>query len=148
MPTLPNDQLHPTPTQRSGYQYLFTTKHHGADLQAAQWLPELLLEEEFAVFDRADQLEIADGDGWLYGVQPEGSGLRELGTWSQQLAAFPHARLGEAWHGYPLMPLNERAPQNRRGEKMRPSKAVFLKMELAGVITTAQRKRLMKGDHA
>lgn len=147
MPTLPNDQLHPTPTQRSGYQYLFTAKHHGADRNAAQWLPELSLEEEFAVFNRADQFEIADDDGWLFGVQPEGSGLRELGTWSQQVAAFPYAREGRPWHGYPLLPLDNLALQNRQGERLRPSKDVFLKMEAAGLITTVQRKRLMKGDH-
>ena len=147
MPTLPNNQPHPTRTQRNNYQYEFTVKHHGADPNAAQWLPELSLEEEFAVFDSADQLEIADDDSWLFGVQPVAGGLRELGTWSQQVAAFPHAREGEAWHGYPLMPLNERAPQNCRGEKMRPSKSVFLKMAEAGLITTVQRKRLMKGDH-
>lgn len=147
MPRLQNIRVHPVPTVRSGYRYQFTPKHHGADPQAAQWLPELSLEEEFAVFDSADQFEIVGDNGWLYGVQPEGGGLRELGTWSQQVAAFPSAREGEAWHGYPLMPLNDDAPPNRKGEKMRPSKGVFLKMGKAGLITTAQRIRLMKGDH-
>lgn len=145
MPILQNIELHEIRTGRSGYQYQFTPKHHGQDAQAARWLPELSLEEEFAVFGVADQFEIADDDGWLYGVQPEADGLRELGTWSQQVAAFPHAREGEAWHGYPLFPLDQRAPQNRQGERMRPSKAVFRRMHEAGLITTVQQKRLMKG---
>ena len=58
------------------------------------------------------------------------------------------AREGEAWHGYPLYPLNELGPENRRGEKYRPEKTVFDKMVDAGLITRSQRRRLLKGDYA
>jgi hypothetical protein len=52
-----------------------------------------------------------------------------------------------AWR-YPLWPVKELGPQNRRGEKFRPPREVFLKMEAVGLITKQQRKRLIKGDHA
>src|SRR5438067_1620202 len=126
MPTLATVAVHAEVTGRSGYQYQFTPKHHGADPGAAQWLPDLTLAEEFAVFNAADQHDLSDDDGRLYGVQPDdGDGLRYLGTWNQQVAEFPVAREGEAWHGYPLYPVSELAPQDRQGEKYRPAKAVF-----------------------
>jgi hypothetical protein len=139
--------IHPEPTRRSGYRYLFHDKHHGHDPSAARWLPELNQDEEFAVFDASDFHDLSDDRGWLYGVRigPEGEVL-ELGTWSQQVAEFPCARFNDPWHGYPLWPLKEAGPANRRGEEQRPSKAVFLKMEETKVLTRRDRKRLMKGD--
>lgn len=107
------------------------------------------LDEEFAVFDTADANGISDERGWLYGVRPrdvEGE-IPDLGTWGQQIAEFPHARPDETWHGYPLWPLVEAGPQNRRGEKSRPSKDVFSRMVEMGLLTVCERKRLQKGDH-
>src|SRR5215813_2426661 len=84
MPTLATIVIHAQATRRSGYQYQFTPKHHGADPDAAQWLPSLRLEEEFAVFDLADEHELADKDGRLYGVLRNAEGeFRDLGTWQQ-----------------------------------------------------------------
>ncbi len=65
----------------------------------------------------------------------------------QQIAEFPYARPDETWHGYPLWPLIEAGPDNRRGEKSRPSKGVFLRMVAAQMLTPRERKRLQKGDH-
>jgi hypothetical protein len=148
MPTLATVEVHGAVTQRNAYRYQFTPKHHGADANAAQWRPSLSLREEFAVFDVADWHELSDDAGRLYGVQPDGEdGLVYLGTWNQQVAEFPLARAGEAWHGYPLYPVNDLAPPNRQGEQYRPAKEVFDKMVRAGIITKRHRKRLMKGDH-
>ena len=93
--------------------------------------------------------EFTDERGWLYGMRPrDGAGhIPDLGTWGQQMAEIPFARPGEPWHGYPLWPLGEEGPANRRGEKGRPSKRVFLRMEEAGLITDRERKKLYKGDH-
>jgi hypothetical protein len=100
-------------------------------------------EEEFSVFDTADWHDLSDDRQWLYGVlRAEDGELRILGTWDQQVAAFPAADEGQPWHGYPLYPLNELGPTNRRGERHRPAKEVFAKMEQAGLITARQRKRL------
>jgi hypothetical protein len=142
-----SDAEHAQPTHRSRYRYVFTAKHHGGGPKdAAQW--SVSLDEEFCVFDRADLHELIDDRGWLYGVLPDGDGkLRELGTWKQQIAEFPAAADGQPWHGYPLWPLNDLGPENRRGEKLRPSKAVFLRMEHVGLISRRDRKRLFKGDH-
>jgi hypothetical protein len=149
MPTLSQVVVHETLTRRSQYAYQFTPKHHGADGDAAQWRPELTLEEEFAVFDLADEHELSDHDGQLYGLQQGGDdALRHLGIWDEQIAEFPSAREGEAWHGYPVYPLVELGPRNRRGQKCRPQKMVFDKMILAGLITRNQRQRLLKGKHA
>src|SRR5438105_1295963 len=113
MPTLTAVVVHDAVTRRSGYRYQSTPKHHGGDRDAAQWLPSLSLEEEFAVFNGADEHELSDHDGNLYGVRPDGEGgLRYLGTQHQQVAEFPVARAGEAWHGYPLYPLKELGPRN------------------------------------
>lgn len=147
MPTLATVVVHGEVTDNHEYRYQFTPKHHGADKKAAQWLPSLSLEEEFAVFNSADEHELSDDEGWLYGVERiEEDELRSLGTLNQQVAAFPFAREGEVWHGYPLWPLDEGGPSNRRSDDMKPAKAVFEKMEEAGLITKRGRKRLWKGD--
>jgi hypothetical protein len=149
MPTLSEVVVHQTVTRRSEYRYLFTPKHHGADREAAQWRPELTLEEEFAVFDLADLHELSDYDGRLYGFEREDDdGLRHLGIWDEQIAEFPCAKEREPWHGYPVYPLLELGPENRRGRKCRPQKLVFEKMVRAGLITRNQCKRLLKGKHA
>jgi hypothetical protein len=142
--------IHPAPTRRSGYRYLFYDKHHGRGApDAARWSPDVDMDEEFAVFDAADFHDLADERGWLYGVRErdEAGEIPDLGTRGQQVAEFPSARPNEPWHGYPLWPLAEAGPQNRKGEKLRPSKDVFMKMEAVGVLTLRERRRLYKGDH-
>jgi hypothetical protein len=142
--------IHPVPTQRSGYRYQFYDKHHGRGApDAARWLPSTSEDEEFAVFDAADLGEISDERGWLYGVRPRSDGgvIPDLGTWGQQIAEFPFARPNETWHGYPQWPLVEAGPQNRKGEKSRPTKVVFRRMVAAGMLTHREWKRLYKGDH-
>ena len=147
MPTVIEIIIHPTTPRHKKRQYQFTPKHHGGDPGAACWLVELTFDEEFSVFDDADYGESCDDDGNLYGVKKtDEGGLRYLGTWNQQVAEFPVARDGEPWHGYPLWPLNQLAPENRRGEKMRPDKIVFDRLRRANLISKQQRKRLMKGD--
>jgi hypothetical protein len=149
MPIIAEIVIHGQTTRRSGYRYQLTPKHHGGDPGAAQWLPALGLEEEFGVFDTADQHELSDEEGRLYGVLRDAEGeLRDLGTWQQQVAEFPRADEGVPWHGYPIWAVNEVAPARRSGEKMRPAKEVFGKMERAGLLSRGQRKRLYKGDHA
>jgi hypothetical protein len=149
MPTLPRIVVHEQLTRKSRYQYQFTPKHHGADVRAAQWLPTLSLEEEFAVFDVADFHDIFDEGGRYYGVLPDANGkLRDLGTWKQEMAEFPRPNEGVPWHGYPVYAVNELAPGNRSGQKGRPVKEVFAKLEQVGLLTPQQRKRLYKGDHA
>jgi hypothetical protein len=142
--------IHPVLTQRSRHRYQFRDKHHGrGGNDAAQWLSSMSQEDEFAVFDAADLHEISDERRWLYGVRPrdEQGRIPELGTWGQQVAEFPFARPNETWHGYPLWPLGEAGPDNRKGEKCRPDKVVFQRMEKAAMITPRERKKLYKGDH-
>jgi hypothetical protein len=148
MPTLSDVFVHDGETTRSGYRYQPTPKHHGQDPNAAQWLPALTLDEEFAIFDAADEHELADEEGNLYGVQREGDSLRYIGSWHEQVAEFPFARDGETWHGYPVYPLVDEGPEKLRGERSRPAGMVFSKMVHAGLISRSQRRRLMKGDHA
>jgi len=80
-------------------------------------------------------------------LRDEAGHIPDLGTWGQQIAEFPLARSNDPWHGYPLWPLGEEGPENRKGEKGRPSKSVFLGMEALGLITHRERKKLYKGDH-
>jgi hypothetical protein len=141
--------IHPDPTQRSGHRYLFYEKHHGrGGPDAAQWLPDLSRDDEFAVFNAADLHDISDERNWLYGVRIDADGkVLFLGTAGQQIAEFPFARPNEPWHGYPHWPLKDAGPENRRGEKLRPSKSVFLKLEAANLLTTRDRKRLFRRKH-
>src|SRR5882724_11126823 len=101
MPTLTAVQLHGQTTATNHLQYQFTPKHHGQGGDAAQWLPDLTLVEEFSIFDLADLHRFADEDGNRYGILLDGAVIRDLGTWTQQMAKFPFAREGEPWHGYP-----------------------------------------------
>ncbi len=141
--------IHPAPTRRSRHRYLFYVKHHGRSGDAAQWLPTLTQDQEFAVFDTADFHDLSNDRNWLYGLRndPDGEVL-EIGTDGQQIAEFPRARPNEPWHGYPLYPLNDSGPQNRQGQKQRPEPGVLKKMQDAGLLTAAQRTRLMKGKYA
>jgi hypothetical protein len=152
MPTVTEVLVHGERTRRSQHQYQFIPKHHGgpgAGHGVAQWLTEVSLDEEFAIFNAADEHDLSDDDGNLYGVERDGPDrLRKIGVWSEQVAKFPVTRQGEAWHGYPVYPLVEDGPENKRGQKGRPDAAVFAKMVQAGVINASQRKRLMKGEHA
>jgi len=145
---LTEPEIHPQRTGRNK-RYMFTPKHHGADKEAATWLPEITREQEFSVFDLADFHEICDDRGWLYGVLPMEGGLRLLGTRREQIAEFQGGNEQEApWHGYPVYPhIKGLAPPNRSGDRCRPAKEVFHKLHSAGLITRVQRTRLSKGRH-
>lgn len=143
------DRLHYTVTRVGGLAYLFTAKHHGGGHATdARWADDVTADEEFSVFDEAVARQVADDRGWVYGVLPAGDELRDLGTWQQQVAEFPATAAGVPWHGYPIWAAGDAAPENRRGERMRPSKAVFLRLREVELISERQRKRLIKGDHA
>ena len=59
--------LHPVATQRNGFRYFFYDKHHGRGGPAvARWSPDLSEDEEFAIFDQADLLDLSDANGNLY----------------------------------------------------------------------------------
>jgi hypothetical protein len=136
---------HPAVTRRHGYRYRFTAKHHGGHGDG-QWSDSLSEDDEFAIFDDADDKELTDDDGSLFGAMKEGDdSLCILGYYHEQIAKFPVASEGSPWHGYPVWPLGEAGPSNRR--KCQPGKEVFDKMVVAGLINNRMRKRLMKGDH-
>lgn len=134
---------YPQTTQRSRFRYLFTYKHHGGNKSAAQWCTDLSEDDEFAVFDGADEMEISDEKGNLYGALSDGEeSLRLLGNLREQIAKFPCAAEGSPWHGYPVWPLN-----NSRERTQVPAKTVFDKMVRAGLISSEMRVRLWRGDH-
>jgi hypothetical protein len=143
-----SDPIHPAVTRNHSYSYVFTAKHHGGGSAGdARWA--ISMDEEFSVFNRADEDDIFDDDGRYYGVLRDADGeLRDLGTWEQQMAEFPKTNQGIPWHGYPIWAVNDIAPPNRASQKARPAKLVFQKLQDAGLITAQQRKRLYKGDHA
>jgi hypothetical protein len=143
------DHVYPRPTDRSGYRYMFTTKHRGAgSSREARWAHDLSEDDEFSIFNTADVAQIFDEDGRHYGVLRDVSKrLREIGTERQQMAEFPVADEGIPWHGYPAWPLSGRAAENKATHQARPSRLVFGKLESAGVLTKRERKRLFKGDH-
>jgi hypothetical protein len=145
-----DEDYHPAPTTGPRrIRYYFSPKHHGrGGSDAATWLQLIARQEEFSIIEEADLRNLADGAGNLYGVLRAANGtLRRLGIWNEEMAEFPVQRGGEAWHGYPNYPLVEMGPQNRRGQKCRPEKVVFQLMLQAGVITRAQKKRLMGAHH-
>ena len=141
------DHEHPETTRRNHHRYLFTAKHHGGHGDA-QWLPSLSEVDEFSVFDDADEMDLADGEGNLFGGLRDGAdSLRVLGYYQEQIAEFPCSAEGSPWHGYPVWAINQSGATNRRTNKQRPAKAVFDRMVEVGLITQQMRRRLMKGDH-
>lgn len=142
------DHEHPQRTRGHQYRYLFTVKHHGGSKGAAQWAPDLSEADEFAVFDAADNMELSDDEGNLYGALRFGAdSLRDLGIWQEQIAEFPLAAEGAPWHGYPIWAINHEGPSNRRNQKHRPARQVFNRMVEVGLITASMRTRLLKGSH-
>ena len=144
MPTLPQVITHEIRTTRSQFQYQFTPKHHGNDKKAAQWLPSLTLGEEFSVFNMADENELRDAAGNLYGIEkvyPDG--LRTIGTRGEQIAKFPAAVDTQPWHGYPTWVLWD---GYRAGDDMKPPRELLDAILEKGFITKRGRKRLGKGD--
>ena len=144
------DIEHPTRTRRSQHRYLFTAKHHGGDKNGAMWLPSIGRTTEFSIFDAADQGQIADSRGWLYGILPDGNGgLESLGTWDEQVAEFQPAMVTtDPWHGYPKWPVDELGPANRRKQQSCPERTVFDLMLTATLISKVQHKRLVTGRPA
>lgn len=138
---------HPVPTRNHGYRYQFHPKHHDPSRRdVAQWLPEMSREEEFGVFDLADDHYLCDEKDNLFGLRPRHNGeLPDLGTLGQQIARFPHARPSEPWHGYPLAVLRlvrEPSPPEREIPV-----GVLRQMVAAGLLDEDECKRLGRGKH-
>jgi hypothetical protein len=124
---------------------MFTHKHHGGDGDG-QWLETLTEEDEFAVFDWADDREISDEAGNLYGALQMGvDSLHDLGTYREQIAKFWNQPDGLPWHGFPVWSINQEGPGNRRRNP--PPKVIFNKMVEAGLIKRAKANRLKGGHH-
>lgn len=140
------DHEHPQPTRTHQYRYLFTHKHHCGHGDA-QWLRTLTEDEEFAVFDGADEGEFSDARGNLYGALRDRMGsLRFLGTYDEQIAKFWRQPANTPWHGHPIWAINHDGPANRR-KHCEPPRRVFDRMVERGLITAAMRARLIKGKH-
>ncbi len=150
---MPNGQypgpVHPQRTRRSGYEYFFYDKHHKPGYsEDAQWLRDMTEAEEFAVFDLADLHEISNEKGDLYGLRLDAEGtIMALGTRGEQVAEFPVAREGHAWHGYPAWPIMWLDRDEKKRKYPAPREALD-KMQDAGLITESQGKRLARGRQA
>jgi hypothetical protein len=129
------------------YQYLFYVKHHGYGGKGdARWAENLSEVEEFGIFDLADERDLSDETGHLYGLwigwSPSGPPhqIFELGTREQVVARFWWAPENQPWHGFPLCPIKGPERPNRSKQQLRPPKSVFKKMEGAGLLTVQQRR--------
>ncbi|MHB1559133.1 MAG: hypothetical protein ACYC61_16900 [Isosphaeraceae bacterium] len=149
---MPNGQypgpVHPRGINRNGreYRYFFYDKHHKAGYsEDAQWLPQMTHDEEFAVFELAVDRDLSNDKGDLYGLRlgPEGE-VMILGTREEEVAEFPLAEAGHAWHGYPAWPIM-RLDRDRQQRKYPPPREVLAKMKDAGLITESKRRRLAGG---
>ncbi len=139
-------RLHPEPTRRSSYRYFFYDKHHGrGGPEVARWALNLSEDVEFGIFDQADELELTDDRGSLYGILlgPDRQVLI-LGTLRQQVAKFTDS--GPHWHGFPLGPLDRNLAPPHPPERALP-KDPLQKMVNAGLLTREERRRLLKGKH-
>lgn len=138
--------IHPIPTQRSGYRYFFYDKHHGrAGPGVARWALDLSNEEEFAIFDQADTLELSDHAGNLYGLRlGQDRRVLAIGTLQQQVARFTDS--GPHWHGYPLGPIDPGLEYPHPPERPLP-RDPLQKMVDAQLLSREERKRLLKGKH-
>ncbi len=141
---------HAVRTRNRELRYLFHTKHHVPGRprgEVAQWRIEVTREQEFGVFDLADDRDTFDPEENLYGVALDDEGeVLELGTDGQQVAFFPNTRPEQPWHGYPLAPLKRVEPPHP--PKREVPREVLRRMVEVGMLDEAQRKRLMKGKQA
>jgi hypothetical protein len=142
--------IHSERTALSGHTYCFTPKHHGAGSKSdSRWLPDLSRDQEFEVFDMADNNQLADSDGNLYGLRIRQVGeereLVKLGTSHEQIARFWAEEQQRHWHGHPLWPIQARDSPNRKKQDYCPPKEVFDRMVARGLITAGQAKRLRGG---
>jgi hypothetical protein len=148
MPIIQVNINHDQVTTRSGHRYIFTEKHHGGPNSKgqAQWLPSLAFEDEFWVFNMADEFIFCDDDGTLYGLlKRPGTLAAFIGTRDEQIATFPAPNAGSPWHGYPVYPLA--GIKGRSGEFGRPKNAIFARMAEVGLLTTQEVTRLKKRKH-
>jgi hypothetical protein len=144
----------PGKTCRNRYQYFFYDKHHGRGGKGdARWAENLSEVEEFGIFDMADEHDLLDEAGHLYGLwigwsqSGRSHQIFELGTREQVVALFWRAPENQPWHGFPLWPIKDPETPNRSKQQPLPPKSVFKKMEGAGLLTERDRRRLQKGKH-
>jgi len=110
-------------------------------MDESQWLPELLPEQEFNIFNIADNHELKDTNDNLYGILVSGSRIIEIGTCDQQVARFWHES-DWPWHGHPICPITIKSSKHL----YRPTpKMVLNRMKSVGLITNSQHRRLSKG---
>ena len=135
--------VHPKVTDNSGYGYFFYTKHHAVGKSSdAQWLPTISHDEEFAVFNLADILTLANRNGDLFGLRRDEQGkILYVGTGDEQIAEFPFARENELWHGIPMWPILE---GNDRKRTVVPRQALHRMVEV-GLLTKSKMGRLAGG---
>jgi hypothetical protein len=149
---MPNGQfpgpLHPPRTIRSRYEYFFYEKHHkGGYSEDGQWLPGMSQQEEFAVFDLADQHDLSNTKGDLFGLHlSQAREVLELGMRGEQVAKFPVTEEGHPWHGYPAWPIMK-LDHDEATRKYPPPVEALAKMKRVGLLSEPQRKRLARGKH-
>lgn len=144
------EDIHGRPTARSGLTYCFTPKHRGAGSTGdARWRPDLSREEEFGVF------EIADDNGNLYGLYLVKEGGRwqilGLGIRGELIARFWHEAPAVPWHDHLLWPIEASrsgAGGSRSKIDEKQLKIALKNMSTAGlskqvVISEVHRKRFL-----
>ena len=58
-------------TRQNRHRSVFCDKHHRrGGLEAAQWALDLREDEEYGIFDQADELDLSDDRGDRYGIRP------------------------------------------------------------------------------
>lgn len=138
-------RIHPVPTKKSKYRYFFYVKHHAAeDHENSQWA-NVTPEEEFSIFDSADENDIfveTGSDRNYFGILVNLNSLRvqTIGTKGQQVAKFPHSRSNTPWHGFPLFPIDNDSSR----KNIVPREAIDRMVEV-GMITAQKASRLKGG---
>ena len=147
-------QLHPEPTKGRKLRYLFHPKHHGHE-KWATWC--VSRQEEFGIFDVADEQDFSDSANHLYGILRTNGRLQVIGTWRQQVAIFKCDdavdpwKDGKPWHGYPLYPLKHTlTPKHimRQWSRLIPPDEVLKEMIRRGFLKENERIRILGGSHA
>lgn len=139
---------HPEPTQSSGFRYCFSIAHHGRGVpDDSQWIDGLSQDEEFSLFDESDRLHLSDSKGHYYGLRRSPDRvILDLGTQGEQIAKFWNPIRNNPTHGFPLWPLGDEGPENRKQEP--PPRKTLSRMRQVGLLNPEQRKRLNKGRRA
>jgi hypothetical protein len=121
----------------SGKMYQSIIKHRDSNPSEAQWLSTISPQDEYALFDTADQSQWLDASGDYWSLRID---RKVLGAEGERISKHPNpSNILVPWHGYPASPA-------RRGGGDKPARTIIEAWLSAQLINRSFAKRLKKAQ--